>query len=391
MAKTLVIDKDGTRVPFLRGILTRSLQDAGLEFEAAYSLASRVREELEHESEISAGDLRLRVSGLLEAEFDPVLSKSYQAVMRRPPQVVVRETNNVVVPFSRGLHRRRLEPCGLPRDKADEITRQVYQTVLEMRRDEISADQVYALTEQALEQQTGQPYAKRYAVWRRFLKSEQPLILLIGGAPGCGKSTLATEIASRLEIIRTQSTDMLREVMRTMISRRMVPELHRSSFEAWQDLPHHHANKRDAISRKIEGFDRQCDLLEVAVEAVFARAVREGVSLIIEGVHIRPGLVPRVLAESNAVVVQVILGVLPKKRLRQYIERRGTGLVQRRSERYLNNFDSIWELQSVLLSDADRNEIPIVVNDSKNAAIRQIMGVISDALIDNETRLDRSN
>lgn len=389
MAKTLVIDKDGARVPFLRGILTRSLQDAGLEFGKAYALASRVRDELDDESEISARDLRRRVCGLLEAEFDPALSEHYQAVAR-PPQVVVRDTSDVVVPFSRGLHRRRLEPCGLPGSKADEITRQVYQTVLEMRRDEVSAEQVYALTEEALKQQNGEQYAKRYAVWRRFLKSEQPLILLIGGAPGCGKSTLATEIASRLEIIRTQSTDMLREVMRTMISRRMVPELHRSSFEAWQDLPHHHPNKRDAVSRKIEGFDRQCDLLEVAVEAVFDRAVREGVSLIIEGVHIRPGLVPRVLAESNAVVVQVILGVLPKKRLRQYIERRGTGLVQRRSERYLNNFDSIWELQSVLLSDADRNEIPIVVNDAKNAAIRQIMGVISDALIDNEAKLDAS-
>ena len=47
MAKILVIDaEEKTQVPFLRGILTRSLQDAGVSFETAYSLASRIREDL---------------------------------------------------------------------------------------------------------------------------------------------------------------------------------------------------------------------------------------------------------------------------------------------------------------------------------------------------------
>jgi len=47
MAKTFITNPaDGTQVPFLRGILTRSLQEAGLDFENAYTLASAIRQEL---------------------------------------------------------------------------------------------------------------------------------------------------------------------------------------------------------------------------------------------------------------------------------------------------------------------------------------------------------
>ena len=59
MAKTVVIDpEEGTRAPFLRGILTRSLQDSGLAFDDAYKLASRVRQDLASIPEITAGELR---------------------------------------------------------------------------------------------------------------------------------------------------------------------------------------------------------------------------------------------------------------------------------------------------------------------------------------------
>lgn len=46
MARLMVIDvEEQTRVPDLRGILTRSLQNAGLSFEASYDLASQLRNE----------------------------------------------------------------------------------------------------------------------------------------------------------------------------------------------------------------------------------------------------------------------------------------------------------------------------------------------------------
>ena len=54
MAKIFVIDaEEKTQVPFLRGILTRSLQDAGVSFETAYSLASRIREDLNDSPQVT--------------------------------------------------------------------------------------------------------------------------------------------------------------------------------------------------------------------------------------------------------------------------------------------------------------------------------------------------
>ncbi len=60
MAKTLVVEpgETPTKIPFLRGILTHSLQESGLPFEDAYALASEIREELGERPEISTAELR---------------------------------------------------------------------------------------------------------------------------------------------------------------------------------------------------------------------------------------------------------------------------------------------------------------------------------------------
>ncbi|GIS90866.1 MAG: hypothetical protein CM1200mP20_09070 [Pseudomonadota bacterium] len=74
---------------------------------------------------------------------------------------------------------------------------------------------------------------------------------MVGGTAGVGKSTVSAEISTRLNITRSQSTDMLREVMRTMVATQLMPELHESSFEAWRALPDHHQFTEE-MSRVIE-------------------------------------------------------------------------------------------------------------------------------------------
>jgi 2-phosphoglycerate kinase len=59
-----------------------------------------------------------------------------------------------------------------------------------------------------------------------------PLILLVGGATGTGKSTVAVEVAHRLGITRVTSTDTVRQTMRAVFSREFMPSIHYSSFEA---------------------------------------------------------------------------------------------------------------------------------------------------------------
>src|SRR6185369_9824531 len=75
----------------------------------------------------------------------------------------------------------------------------------------------------------GLPYSK--GLMAREL--DLPIVLLIGGATGTGKSTVATEVAYRLGITRVSSTDFVRQTMRAFLSPQFMPSIHRSSF----DLP----------------------------------------------------------------------------------------------------------------------------------------------------------
>ena len=218
-------------------------------------------------------------------------------------------------------------------------------------------------------------------MWAEFERSGRPLILLVNGTAASGKSTISTEVASRLEIVRTQSTDMLRQVMRMLIPQRLVPVLHTSSFEAWRALGGEaNAEQVKSSRRLINGFNRQAELLEVACEAVVERAIQERVSLVLEGVHIRPSLTDKIPPDSDAVVVPVTLGVLKRDDLLRHVQGRGTNTPQRRSERYLANFDAIWGIQSYILSEADRAGVPIVVNGDKEVAIAEVIRIIGDEL-----------
>ena len=59
-----------------------------------------------------------------------------------------------------------------------------------------------------------------------------PIVLLVGGATGTGKSTVATEAAHRLGITRVTSTDFIRQTIRAYFPPPEMPSVHVSSFEA---------------------------------------------------------------------------------------------------------------------------------------------------------------
>ena len=132
----------------------------------------------------------------------------------------------------------------------------------------------------------------------------------------------------------------------------------------------------------IAGFRTQADLLSVPCEAVIQRGLKEKVSLLLEGVHVQPDLLKQIPQDPDAVVVHVMLAVLKQKALKKRIKGRSTKVPQRRFERYLASFEDIWNLQTYLLDEADDNQIPIIVNDDKEHAIREIMKTVVDRLMD---------
>ena len=384
MAKIFVQDPDGqTQAPFLRGILTRSLQNAGLAFEEAYQLATAVREALGDTALISTDELRAKVLAHLKDAYGAKVLGRYENQGVTAATIQVEHPDGRITPFSGDQHRRCLETVGLTYRESAAVMAKLRQHFIDKQTAAVTSQHIAELTYHCLyqTQKLGPAVARRWLVWIDFLRSGRPLILLIGGTSGCGKSTVATALANQLDIVRMQSTDMLREVMRTMISERLLPTLHRSSFNAWRALPSHEGTPaEDQDTLLAEGFRAQVDLLSVASEAVIARALRERVSLILEGVHIHPSMVERIPQDSDAVIAPIMLALLKRSDLKERIRGRGTKVPQRRSERYLEHFDEIWRLQSFLLSEADRTKTPIIVNGDRDTVVREIMRTVIDTL-----------
>ena len=383
MSKILVEDReDNTRVPFLRGILIRSLQDSGLPFDAAQDLATKIRDDLDDKSLITTDDLRQMVLDKLKANSEQSIVTRYEK-QKQPFAIQVEQRDGSVTPFSRLEYQHGLETIGLNSDDAMELVTTIHKHLVDKRIDMLPSRHLGELTYRYLRksEKLGPAVAHRWLVWRDFVNSGKPLIFLIGGTAGCGKSTIATMLASRLDIVRTQSTDMLREVMRTMMPEQLMPVLHTSSFTAWTALP----GKPEAIQEVpetllVNGYLSQADLLAVAIEAVIQRALRERVSLILEGVHIHPALVERLIENDDAIVMPIMLGVLKRKQLQRRIRGRGSDAPQRRASRYLEHFDEIWRLQSYLLSEADRANIPIIVNSHRDKVFSEVMRLTIETL-----------
>jgi 2-phosphoglycerate kinase len=382
MAKTLVFDPTGDiRTPFLRGILTRSLTDAGLAFESAYKLSSDIRQQISGMDEISTDELRRIVQHELQKMDEKEVIENYETNNLPITKIMVQDYEDNLTPFSSIEHRRTLESSGLSSDKAAYITQILYKELAELNNAIVDSNEIGKLTYEKLRQHYGKEAAKRYLVWVDYKHAQRPLILLIGGTTGCGKSTIATEVAHRLNIIRTQSTDMLREVMRMMVPIRLLPELHTSSFNAWRKIPGSGDSKESPEERMIHGYIHQAELVSVPCEAVVQRALREQVSLILEGVHVSPMLVKRLRDEKRAIIVPIMLAVLKKDRLQIQLKDRGVKTPERNAQSdYLSNFESIWMLQSYLLSEADNNAIPIITNDHTDKTTERVMRSIIEVL-----------
>lgn len=236
-----------------------------------------------------------------------------------------------------------------------------------------------SLEERALSPDIGEKVAAQYRAWSRFRRSGLPMIVLVGGCSGTGKTTVAAELALRLDIGRTQSTDILRDVVRLFVPEQFAPELHVSSYDAWRVLHCSVVNDRNQSSQLIAGFRAQSDKLAATIDAVIKRSVKERASIIIEGSHIHPDYHRRVIREE-AVVIPLLLTNPSTEKLKQHFLRRGEVAPSRGATRYLENFSAIWQIQDYLVGEAQRYGVPFIVNTDLDDTLRTVIGVITERL-----------
>jgi 2-phosphoglycerate kinase len=209
-----------------------------------------------------------------------------------------------------------------------------------------------------------------------------PLILLIGGTTGSGKSTISSELAYRLDITRHQSTDMMREIIRSYLSPQMVPTLGYSSFEAWRGLPGPVDGVRETIENPVvTGFLSQFAAMKLALEATIDRAIEERHHLILEGVHVVPTELQLEVKAGEAIVIPIMLASMKKELLHKQLKRRSRETNRRQASNYLGSLDDIWDLQSWLLDEADKAGVPIVENWYIEDTVRTALDLVIGELV----------
>jgi 2-phosphoglycerate kinase len=212
-----------------------------------------------------------------------------------------------------------------------------------------------------------------------------PKLILIAGCPGTGKSTFGMSLALEQGILKCISTDTVRAVMRSYVPESISPPLHRSSYAPASD---------DESDDPVKSWIETCKVLESSLEGLVDDAIQRGVSLVLEGVSIRPAAkwIDKFRA-AGGTACGVLLTVSNEETHKKLLLRRGfiTGN-NADEEKKLKNFDRVRLIQDEMIRRAkesgwvlieqrmDPDPLDVVADELYKATSCEMRGALMDEL-----------
>lgn len=277
-------------------------------------------------------------------------------------------------PFSKGVLSRSLTRAEMDPDKAYTFASQIESHLMDEGINVINLDDLIIIVRDRLKKEDVE-IAEKYGLWKRIRKCDEPLIVLIGGASGVGTSSIAFEVANRLGIRNMISTDMIREVMRKIVSKELLPTIYESSYTAYRSLRIPPPPEFDEV---LIGFRDHVDTVSIGVEAVIERALKEGISIVIEGVHIVPGFISEDLVGKHNVNMFVLTLQDEEIHKGRFYSRCRQMWARRPLKRYMNYFGAIRRTHKYFESQANKQHVPVIENIDVTTTI--------DSIIENITK-----
>jgi len=274
------------------------------------------------------------------------------------------------LPYSKGLLARALIATGLSAVRAYELALRVEDDLVARGRGALDLERLEELAQEALGEAEGREAVRRLRRWRDLQRLDVPIVLLIGGGTGTGKSRVATEVAYRLGITRVTSTDFIRQTMRAFFEEQFMPSIHHSSFEAGRAIP----GSEEQAAPVLAGFLDQTRNVLVGVRAVIERALQEGWSMVLEGVHLVPGMLPPV---EGALAVHCVLEIESEQvHAAHFWVRDAASEGLRPVQRYLEALDDIRFIQSYIVERARRAGVPVIENSNIDVTVASVMELV---------------
>ena len=170
-----------------------------------------------------------------------------------------------------------------------------------------------------------------------------PILVLIAGATGVGKSTTAVKVANEHSFARLLSTDAIREIMR-VVDTSENSALHRSSFS------------RGESGDAVLDWQDTCKAVEAGVKATIERAQRAGIDLILEGVHLEPrSRILRSWKDAGGIVIGIVMHIEDESQHISFLKQRESHSF-RNADRYISSLPRIRSIQDSLKEKARISE-----------------------------------
>jgi 2-phosphoglycerate kinase len=272
-------------------------------------------------------------------------------------------------PFSKGVLARSLTRAEMDPNKAYTFSSQIEAQLKKDGVKLIKLDDLVNIVRERLKEEDSE-IAVQYGLWKRIRKCQDPLVILIGGSSGVGTSSIAFEVANRLGIRNMISTDMIREVMRKIASKELLPTIYESSYTAYRSLRIPPPPELDEV---LIGFRDHVDTVSVGVEAVIERSITEGISIVIEGVHIVPGFIREDLVSRDNVHMFILTLEDEEVHKGRFYSRCRQQWARRPLERYMNYFGAIRRTHKYFESQANKYHVPVIENIDITTTIESII------------------
>ncbi len=129
-----------------------------------------------------------------------------------------------------------------------------------------------------------------YEKLKGMSKDIPPIVVVLEGASATGKSIVGLEIVNNLVATRFISSDTVRQVLRSTMSENEYPELYCHTYQAYL----HRQTGPEDLNPVIRGYLAQCEIITPQIIRMTERIISEGVTGVVEGVHVLPGMLQRI-------------------------------------------------------------------------------------------------